>query len=128
MQTGVCHSVPSPIMGIKAGVCRHCFMSGVFRIGVPGVSHPITQWGNDTRDVFFADEAKGGYLEFLGEQGAKYGIRIDGYCLMRNHVHIMGLFAEKSVGAHPFVVHLVGEPYALMQRPFTVEPFVTRAS
>ncbi len=36
------------------------------------------------------------YLELLGVQGAKYGLRIDGYCLMTNHVHVIGTPAGKD--------------------------------
>ncbi len=36
------------------------------------------------------------YLELLGVQGAKYGLHIDGYCLMTNHVHVIGTPAKED--------------------------------
>ncbi len=36
------------------------------------------------------------HLELLGAQGAKYGLRIDGYCLMTNHVHVIGTPATED--------------------------------
>jgi putative transposase len=36
------------------------------------------------------DDDRRVYLELLGAQAARYGFRIDGYCLMTNHVHVVG--------------------------------------
>ena len=36
------------------------------------------------------------YLELLREQGRRYGFRIDGYCLMTNHVHVVGVPEQEA--------------------------------
>lgn len=56
-----------------------------------GCAHHITQRGNNRQDVFFVDDDRRVYLELLREEGVKYGLDILGYCLMGNHVHIVGI-------------------------------------
>ena len=41
--------------------------------------------------VFFVDDDRRVYLELLAEQADKYGLEITGYCLMRNHVHLVAV-------------------------------------
>jgi putative transposase len=68
------------------------------RIVVPGVEHHITQRGNNRQDVFFADDDRRVYLDILHEQACKYGFVVTGYCLMTNHVHIIGApYREESL-------------------------------
>jgi putative transposase len=57
---------------------------------VPDVPHHITQRGNNKQDIFFVEEDKYVYLELLKAQSAKYGFQVEGYCLMTNHVHVIG--------------------------------------
>ena len=56
-----------------------------------GCAHHITQRGNNRQDVFFVDDDRRVYLELLGEQAEKYGLQIEGYCLMSNHVHLVAV-------------------------------------
>ncbi|MBI9017205.1 MAG: transposase [Phycisphaerae bacterium] len=65
-------------------------MSRLARIVIPGLPHHITQRGNNRQDVFFVDEDKQQYLRILHEQSAEYDFSVLGYCLMTNHVHIIG--------------------------------------
>jgi len=64
-------------------------MPRIGRIIIPGCSHHITQRGNNRQDVFFVDDDRRVYLEILREQGERFGLRIEGYCLMTNHVHLI---------------------------------------
>lgn len=64
-------------------------MPRVARIVLPGLPHHITQRGNNRQDTFFVDDDRIVYLTLLREQADKYGVRIEGYCLMTNHVHII---------------------------------------
>jgi putative transposase len=66
-------------------------MPRLARIVVPGIAHHITQRGNNKQDVFFVDEDKWQYLCILKEQSLAYDFRVLGYCLMTNHVHIIGI-------------------------------------
>jgi len=58
---------------------------------VAGCAHHIVQRGNNRQDVFFVDDDRRVYLDLLAEQAARYGLAIEGYCLMSNHVHLVGV-------------------------------------
>jgi len=47
------------------------------------------QRGNNRQDVFFVDADRKAYLSLLGEQAARFGLSVIGYCLMTNHVHLI---------------------------------------
>jgi putative transposase len=61
------------------------------RIVVPDMSYHVTQRGNNKQDVFFVDDDRRVYLEILKEQSEKYGLQVQGWCLMTNHIHLIGL-------------------------------------
>ena len=61
-------------------VARHVF---------PTIAHHITQRGNRREDVFFCDDDKQLYLEWLTDYCLKYHVTILSYCLMDNHVHLV---------------------------------------
>jgi putative transposase len=82
-------------------------MPRVARIVVPGVPHHITQRGNNRQDVFFADEQRHLYLEFLKKHSEQFGLAVWAYCLMSNHVHIVatpnsGEALAKAIGRTNF--------------------------
>jgi len=54
------------------------------------VAHHVTQRGNNQQDVFFVDDDRCVYLDLLGRSAQRYGFEVEGYCLMTNHVHIVG--------------------------------------
>jgi putative transposase len=64
-------------------------MPRVARIVIPDCPHHVTQRGNNRQDVFFADQDYAVYLEILYRQARTYGLAVDGYCLMTNHVHLI---------------------------------------
>jgi putative transposase len=64
-------------------------MPRLARIVIESVPHHITQRGNNRQDVFFVDDDRRAYLKILAEESAKYGLIIDGYCLMSNHIHLI---------------------------------------
>jgi putative transposase len=64
-------------------------MARLARFVAPGMAHHITQRGNHRQNVFFDDEDRRVYLAALAENAAKYGVRLIGYCLMTNHVHVI---------------------------------------
>ena len=64
-------------------------MPRLARIVIPDIPHHITQRGNNKQDVFFVDDDRIAYLRFLKEQAARFGVIIEGYCLMTNHIHII---------------------------------------
>jgi len=70
-------------------------MPRVARIVIPGVPHNITQRGNNRQDVFFVDDDRRVYLELLAAQAERFGLKLLGYCLMNNHVHLVATPDQK---------------------------------
>jgi putative transposase len=61
------------------------------RVVAEGVPHHITQRGNNRQEVFLLDEDRRFYLDHLRPQARHYGVRLLGYCLMSNHVHLVAI-------------------------------------
>jgi len=59
------------------------------RVVIPAVPHHITQRGNNRQDVFFTEDDRRLYLSILREQSKKFGLKILGFCLMTNHLHVI---------------------------------------
>lgn len=59
------------------------------RVVIRGCPHHVVQRGNNRQDVFFVDDDREVYLELLRESGVRFGLKIEGYCLMTNHVHLV---------------------------------------
>jgi len=78
-------------------------MPRIARIVIPGCPHHITQRGNNRQDVFFVDDDRQRYLAILAAQAERFGLTVQGYCLMTNHVHLIATPREpeslaKAVG------------------------------
>jgi REP-associated tyrosine transposase len=56
-----------------------------------GAPHHVTQRGNYRQKVFFSDSDRRIYLALLAEQCRRHQLRIQGYCLMPNHVHLIAV-------------------------------------
>lgn len=69
-------------------IARHVF---------PNIPHHITQRGNRREDVFFHDDDKQLYLEWLTDYCLKHQVTILAYCLMDNHIHLV-LIPETADG------------------------------
>jgi len=59
------------------------------RIVVPDCPHHVTQRGNNRQSVFFVDSDRQVYLDYLLDASRRFCLRIEGYCLMTNHVHLV---------------------------------------
>ena len=66
-------------------------MPRALRIVAPEASHHVTQRGNNRQDVFSVEDDRRVYLELLREQSERFGFRIEAYCLMTNHIHVVGV-------------------------------------
>ena len=66
------------------------------RIVIPGQPHHVVQRGNNRQDVFFVDDDRLAYLEFLRTHCERFGFRVLGYCLMTNHIHLVGTPARED--------------------------------
>jgi len=71
-------------------------MARIARVVVPGLPHHIVQRGNRRQKVFFSDENRETYLDYLRIYAKPAGIHIWGYCLMDNHVHIIAVPDEEK--------------------------------
>ena len=71
-------------------------MLRVARIVVPDFPHHITQRGNNRRDIFFLDDDRLVYLNLLKEQAEKFGLQLQGWCLMTNHIHLIATPRKES--------------------------------
>jgi putative transposase len=68
----------------------------------------VTQRGNNQEQVFFDVEDLRTYLDILAKQSRKYEFEVQAYCLMRNHVHVVGIPREddslsKAIGRTNYV-------------------------
>ena len=64
-------------------------MPRIARAVIEGIPYHVTQRGNRREDIFFEDEDRKKYLEWLLEYSDKHGLKIWAYCLMSNHVHLI---------------------------------------
>lgn len=71
-------------------------MARAARIIVPDVAYHVTQRGNNRLDVFFSDDDRTTYLRLLKEEVEKHKLKIHGYCLMTNHVHLVVVPTEET--------------------------------
>jgi putative transposase len=61
------------------------------RVVIPGIPHHVTQRGNDRQPVFYSNANRSLYLSLLAQHSARYGVEVLGYCLMKNHVHLIAV-------------------------------------
>ena len=64
-------------------------MARLARVILPNFPHHILQRGNRGQDVFFKEEDYEYYLELLKQWCRHERIKILGYCLMSNHIHLV---------------------------------------
>ena len=66
-------------------------MLRVGRVVIPGCGHHVTQRGNNRQDIFFVATTAGRIWTSCASRRASTacGSRIEGYCLMTNHVHLL---------------------------------------
>ncbi len=92
-------------------------MPRIARIVIPNIPHHVTQRGNNHQEVFFSDKDRHIYLNFLKQQADKYSLKLLGYCLMTNHVHLIATPAKadslaKAIGgAHFLYAQYVNRSY-----------------
>ena len=59
------------------------------RLVIPGLPHHVTHRGNNGQDIFHDFEDYSSYLGLLKKHALSYGLIVNGYCLMTNHVHLI---------------------------------------
>ena len=66
------------------------------RLVIPEVPYHITQRGKNRAQTFFTDSDYKSYLELLRKYSRQAGLTILGYCLMPNHIHLIGVPGNKA--------------------------------
>lgn len=64
-------------------------MPRLARVVVPDLPHHVTQRGNRRQPTFFGERDYALYKAILAEQARARAIRVAGWCLMPNHVHLI---------------------------------------
>jgi REP-associated tyrosine transposase len=59
------------------------------RVVAAGVPHHVTQRGNNRQDIFLVDEDRRFYWAALTANSRRHGLRVVGYCLRTNPVHLV---------------------------------------
>ena len=66
-------------------------MGRLARVVLPKVPHHITQRGVRSMPIFWNDDDRKEYLWLLKEHSEANGFEILAYCLMDNHIHLLGI-------------------------------------
>lgn len=88
------------------------------RVVVPCVPHHVTQRGNNREDVFQADSDRRFYLRTLAARCRRHDVRLLGYCLMDNHVHLVAVpsrpdaLTQCLAGTHRRYSHYFNKRYS----------------
>jgi putative transposase len=64
-------------------------MARPLRLDFAGATHHITSRGNERKDIFFSDDDRERFLEYLAETVRRYGWLISAWVLMSNHFHLV---------------------------------------
>ena len=64
-------------------------MARIARVVIPGFPHHVTQRGNHRQLVFLEEGDRQVYRDLLRDWLLFHSVRLVGYCLMGNHVHLM---------------------------------------
>lgn len=66
-------------------------MARLARVIIPGLPYHVTHRGNRRGAVFFCDDDRRNYLYELGEAAVRFRLKIWGWCLMDNHIHLLAV-------------------------------------
>ena len=81
------------------------------RLIVDGACYHIMARGNRKQNVFMVDEDYQRYMDILKRYKKKYKFMLYGYCLMPNHVHIIGEVSGDGKNLSKFM-HALNMTYA----------------
>jgi putative transposase len=99
-------NVPVPFfLDVRSGEYYTFFMPRISRIVLPGVPHHITHRGNRRQGIFCSDKDRKRYLYWLAKYSSEYKLDILAYCLMPNHIHIIGI--PRTLDSIAQVMHIV---------------------
>lgn len=64
-------------------------MARPIRVEFAGAVYHVMARGNERRDVFRDDQDRRQFLETLADMVERFGVRVQAYCLMPNHYHLV---------------------------------------
>lgn len=71
-------------------------MARLARIVLPGYPHHVTQRGNRRQETFFCNDDYDFYLDLAFRFAREFSVKIEAYCLMPNHTHMILLPSNKT--------------------------------
>ena len=77
-------------------------MARISRVVVPEYPHHVTQRGVRSMAIVQSDEERRSYLNYLGEEAARFEVEILAWCLMTNHVHFIAVPGKEDSLARAF--------------------------
>jgi putative transposase len=92
-------------------------MSRVPRIVIPNYPHHVVHRGHNRQAVFHAPGDHEAYLANLQEFKAEFRVRVNAFCLMPNHVHLL-LVPEDAGGLGSLMKRLAGRHAARWNRRY----------
>jgi len=106
------------------------------RVVLPNYAHHIVQRGHNRQVVFAAEDDFRYYLDTLQTWKAAYGVKVYGFCLMANHVHLvlepseevamLGCLMKRLAGRQTrFVNRLEGRRGTLWESRYKSSPIQT---
>jgi REP-associated tyrosine transposase len=93
-------------------------MARMPRVVAVGAPHHVTQRGNNRQDVFLSDSDRRFYLRALAARCSLCDVRLLGYCLMGNHVHMVAVPSKADAlarclgGAHRSYTNYFNKKYS----------------
>lgn len=84
-------------------------MARLGRYFLPGQPLHVIQRGNNRQAIFFGDDDRARYRDWLAEAAARYGCAIHAYVLMTNHVHLLA--TPRDAESLPRMMQSLGRRY-----------------
>ena len=72
-------------------------MARALRTDFAGALHHVTSRGNERRPIFYDDNDRETFLEFLGQTVRRFGWSVSAFVLMTNHFHLVIQTSEANL-------------------------------
>src|SRR5437868_8154090 len=72
-------------------------MARALRTDFAGALHHVTSHGNERRPIFYDDNDREVFLEFLGQTVRRFGWSVSAFVLMTNHFHLVIQTSEANL-------------------------------
>jgi len=100
----IVHLSGRDVGGYEGGMARPLRIEGI------GCWYPITARGNERREVFWDDQNRQHFLDFLEEAVGMFCLRLHVYILMSNHYHLLLELTETNLSS---AIHWLNVSYTV---------------